>query len=432
MSDKRIQAAYQLARERFAEQDIDTDAVLATVDAIPISIQCWQGDDVLGFEDPNASLTGGIQATGNYPGRARSAPELRADLEVALSLIPGSSRVNLHAIYLEAEGRVERDAIQPAHFQGWIEWAREQGIGLDFNPTCFSHPLSAQNLTLSHPDNAIRRFWIDHCIASRKISEYMGAALNSPAIMNIWIPDGYKDTPADRLAPRQRLVAALDEVLAGADGRHHKVAVEGKLFGIGAESCTIGSNEFYLAYAATRKTLLCLDAGHFHPTESVADKISSCLCYLDELLLHVSRPVRWDSDHVVLLDEATVAIAQEIVRCDALSRVHVGLDFFDASINRIAAWVIGARNMRKALLFALLEPRQALNRAESEFDFTTRLALLEEEKSMPWAAVWDYYCLSKDIPSGADWLQAIRRYEDEVLSRRATTELRTPTQTLSS
>jgi len=432
VTEKRIRDAYGLAKERFAEQGIDTEAALSTLDSIPISIQCWQGDDVLGFEGGNASLTGGIQATGNYPGRARTAPELRDDLEVALSLIPGRSRVNLHAIYLEAEGRVERDAIQPAHFQGWVDWARQQGLGLDFNPTCFSHPLSAQNLTLSHADDTIRRFWIDHCIASRRISEYMGAELNSPAIMNIWIPDGYKDTPAGRLAPRQRLLAALDDILGAVNGRHHKVAVEGKLFGIGTESYTVGSNEFYFAYAATRKTLLCLDAGHFHPTENVADKISTCLCYLDELLLHVSRPVRWDSDHVVLLDEATIAIAQEIVRCGALSRVHIGLDFFDASINRIAAWVIGARNMRKALLLALLEPRKTLTRAENDFDFTTRLALLEEEKSMPWAAVWDYYCLSKDKPLGADWLQTIHRYEYEVLSRRLRAEVRAPAQSISS
>lgn len=420
--DKRIQDAYQIAKERFAAQGTDTDAALAALDRIPISIQCWQGDDVLGFEDCNGSLTGGIQATGNYPGRARTAPELRSDLEVALSLIPGRSRVNLHAMYLEAEGRVERDAIQPAHFKGWIDWARQQGLGLDFNPTCFSHPLSAQNLTLSHPDSVIRRFWIDHCIACRRISEQMGAELNDQAIMNIWVPDGYKDTPADRLAPRQRLMEALDEILGAVDGRHHKVAVEGKLFGIGAESYTVGSNEFYLAYAAKREALLCLDAGHFHPTESVADKISSCLCFVKELLLHVSRPVRWDSDHVVLLDEATIAIAQEIVRCKALARVHIGLDFFDASINRVAAWVIGARNMRKALLLALLEPHQALTRAENEFDFTSRLALLEEEKSMPWAAVWDYYCVSQGKPCGMDWLQTVRRYETDVLRRRGMAE----------
>ena len=423
-----IQDAYRLARQRFADEGVDTEAALARLDAIPISLQCWQGDDVLGFENPDGQLTGGIQATGNYPGRARTAAELRADLEAALSLIPGPQRVNLHAIYLEADAPVERDAIEPAHFQGWIEWARRQGLGLDFNPTCFSHPKSAQNLTLSHPDEAIRTFWIGHCVACRRISEHMGRELRSPVIMNIWIPDGYKDTPADRLAPRQRLMESLDEILAADDGRHHKVAVEGKLFGIGAESCTVGSNEFYLAYAATRRTLLCLDAGHFHPTESVADKISTCLCFLDELLLHVSRPVRWDSDHVVLLDDATIAMAQEIVRCNALERVHIGLDFFDASINRVAAWVIGARNMRKALLMALLEPRAALARAESEFDYTARLALLEEEKSMPWPAVWDYYCESKATPCGGDWLAAIRSYETEVLRRRTAAEPRSQAQ----
>lgn len=426
MIDNKIQEAYALAKERYAESGVNADRALEILDAVPISMHCWQGDDVLGFENPDGALTGGIQATGNYPGRARTAPELRADLEVALSFIPGRKRVNLHAIYLEADGPVERDAIQPAHFQGWIDWARQQGLGLDFNPTCFSHPKSAQNLTLSHPDAAIRKFWIDHCIASRKISEHMGSELKNPAIMNIWIPDAFKDIPADRLAPRQRLTEALDEILAAVDGRNHKVAVEGKLFGIGAESYTVGSNEFYFGYATTRKTLLCLDAGHFHPTESVADKISTSLCYIDELLLHVSRPVRWDSDHVVLLDEATIAIAQEIVRCNALARVNIGLDYFDASINRVAAWIIGARNMRKALLLALLEPRQALTQAENDFDFTTRLALLEEEKSMPWSAVWDYYCASKGIPHGGEWLQTVRRYENEVLRHRAAIEAHVP------
>lgn len=418
MTEQRIQEAYALAQARFAEQGIDTGQVLSELDAIPISLQCWQGDDVRGFECPDTDLTGGIQATGSYPGRARNAQQLRADLEVALALIPGRKRINLHAIYLESDTPVERDAIQPDHFQGWIDWARQNSLGLDFNPTCFSHPRSAQNLTLSHPDPAIRRFWIDHCIASRRISEHMGRELNNPAIMNIWIPDGYKDLPADRLAPRQRLMAALDEILAAVDGRHHKVAVEGKLFGIGAESYTVGSNEFYMGYAATRQTLLCLDAGHFHPTENVADKISTSLCYVNELLLHVSRPVRWDSDHVVLLDEATIAIAQEIVRCNALGRVHIGLDFFDASINRVAALVIGARNMRKALLLALLEPRPQLVEAEHRFDFTTRLALQEEEKSMPWPAVWDYYCARQGAPVGSEWLTAVRAHEKEVLPRR--------------
>lgn len=416
--EKNIEGAYRLAQERFAKQGVDTGRVLDALDAIPISIQCWQGDDVLGFENPGGNLTGGIQTTGNYPGRARSAQELRADFELALALIPGSSRVNLHAIYLEARERVERDAIQPEHFQGWIDWAREHNLGLDFNPTCFSHPKSAQNLTLTHPDSAIRRFWIDHCIASRRISEHIGKELRTPVIMNIWIPDGFKDQPFDRLGPRRRLIEALDELIAAIDGRHHKVAVEGKLFGIGAESYTPGSNEFYLAYAATRKTLLCLDAGHFHLTENVADKISTSLCYVNELLLHVSRPVRWDSDHVVLLDDATIAIGQEIVRARALDRVHVGMDFFDASINRVAAWVIGARNMRKALLLALLEPYKLLAEAEGRFDYTARLALFEEQKSMPWPAVWAYYCAAKNMPIGVEWLDRVRSYEDEIMRRR--------------
>lgn len=418
VTDRKIEDAYLLAKESFVEQNVDTDKVLQVLDGIPISIQCWQGDDVLGFENPNGSLTGGIQTSGNYPGRARNAAELRADLEVALSMIPGKKRVNLHAIYLESDHPVERDAIEPKHFQSWVEWAKENNLGLDFNPTLFSHPKSAQNLTLSHPDGAIRSFWIDHCIASRKISEYMGEELKTPAIMNIWIPDGSKDHPADRLAPRQRLLSALDEILGAFKGSHHRVSVEGKLFGIGAESFTAGSNEFYMAYAATRKTLLCLDAGHFHPTENVADKISTSLCYLDEILLHVSRPERWDSDHVVLLDDATRAIAQEIVRCDALARVHIGLDYFDASINRVAAWIIGARNMRKALLMALLEPREQLRQAENSFDWTARLALMEEQKSKPWPAVWDYYCTSRQVASGSEWLRQVRTYERKVMSTR--------------
>jgi L-rhamnose isomerase len=418
VTENEIRETYAFARDRYAEYGVDTEDVVRQLDDVPISIHCWQGDDVLGFESADANLTGGIQATGNYPGRARSADELRSDLECAMALIPGAKRVNLHAIYLETDAPVERDAIEPRHFQGWIDWAKKNGLGLDFNPTCFSHAKSAQNLTLSHPDKAIRQFWIDHCIASRKVSESIGKQLNDPTIMNIWIPDGYKDTPADRLAPRARLINALDEVLDGTDGSHHKVAVEGKLFGIGAESYTVGSNEFYMTYAATRKTLLCLDAGHFHPTESVADKIATSLCYLDEILLHVSRPVRWDSDHVVLFDDPTIAIAQEIVRCDGLKRVHVGLDYFDASINRVAAWVIGTRNFRKALLYAMLEPRKAFAEAEGRFDYTSRLALMEEAKSLPWPSVWEYYCVTKGVPPGAEWLRIVRKYEADVLSKR--------------
>jgi len=414
---QKVQTVYELAKERYAGIGVDTESVLRKLDEIPISIQCWQGDDVRGFENPDGDLTGGIQTSGNYPGRARNGDELRADLEVALAQIPGRKRLNLHAIYLESATPIRRDAIAPQHFERWVEWAKAHDLGLDFNPTCFSHPMS-EKATLSHPDEVIRKFWIDHCLASRRISEYFGNELGTPAVMNIWIPDGYKDLPADRLAPRKRLMEALDEITSAPLGQHHKVAVEGKLFGIGTESYTAGSNDFYLAYAVTRKILLCLDAGHFHPTESVADKISTALCYLDEILLHVSRPVRWDSDHVVLLDDATLAIAQEIVRSDALSRVHIGLDFFDASINRIAAWIIGARNMRKALLLALLEPAAKQNEAEKRFDGTTRMVLFEEQKSMPWSAVWEFYCASREVPAGIEWLDKVWSYEAGILRKR--------------
>jgi L-rhamnose isomerase len=414
----KTEEAYRIAQERYQEFGIDTELVLNELDTIPISIQCWQGDDVLGFENSAASLTGGIQTTGNYPGRARSADELRSDLDFALSLIPGKKRVNLHAIYLETDQPVERDEIEPRHFGHWVEWAKANDLGLDFNPTCFSHPMSAQNLTLSHPDRRVRRFWIDHCIASRKVSESMGEQLNDQCIMNVWIPDGYKDSPADRVGPRMRLIESLDEILGAVSGKHHKIAVEGKLFGIGAESYTVGSNEFYFAYAATRKTLLCLDAGHFHPTENVADKISTSLCFLNEILLHVSRPVRWDSDHVVLFDDPTNAIAQEIVRSNGLRRVHIGLDYFDASINRVAAWVIGTRNMRKSLLFALLEPRKELLSAEGRFDYTSPLAISEEAKSLPWPALWEFYCESRGVPVGLEWLKNVCKYEAEVLGTR--------------
>jgi L-rhamnose isomerase len=416
-----VQTAYDLARERFAALGVDAEAALARLDAVAVSMHCWQGDDVRGFENPTGALTGGIQVSGNYPGRARSPDELRADLDLAMSLIPGPKRLNLHAIYLEAAEKVERDAIEPKHFANWVAWAKAKGIGLDFNPTCFSHPLSADGWTLSHPDAGIRRFWIDHCKASRRVSESFGRALGTPSVMNIWVPDGAKDFPADRYAPRARLRDALDEVIAEKiDKAFHKDAVESKLFGIGAEAYTVGSNEFYLAYAATRGTMLCLDAGHFHPTESVADKLSAVLGYLDEVLLHVSRPMRWDSDHVVLLDDETSAIAAELVRGDVLPRVAIGLDFFDASINRVAAWVIGTRNMKKALLKAMLEPRAQLLAAEAEGDGARRMALFEEHKSAPWGAVWDYYCARGGVPVGGDWFQVVKSYERDVLAKRET------------
>ncbi|MDU3157999.1 L-rhamnose isomerase [Hafnia alvei] len=414
-----IDQAWELAKQRFSAVGVDVENALKTMEKLPVSMHCWQGDDVAGFENPEGSLTGGIQATGNYPGKARNAAELRADLEMALTLIPGPKRLNLHAIYLESDTPVARNKIEPRHFANWVEWAKKHHLGLDFNPSCFSHPLSADGFTLSSANPETRQFWIEHCQASRRISAYFGEQLGTPSVMNIWIPDGMKDTPIDRLAPRQRLASALDEVIAEKlNPAHHIDAVESKLFGIGAESYTVGSNEFYLGYAASRQTALCLDAGHFHPTEVISDKISSAMLYVPRLLLHVSRPVRWDSDHVVLLDDETQAIASEIVRHNLFNRVHIGLDFFDASINRIAAWVIGTRNMKKALLRALLEPTNHLRNLEESGDYTARLALLEEQKSLPWQAVWEMYCQRNDVPVDASWLKAVREYEEHILSQR--------------
>ncbi|ROR15028.1 L-rhamnose isomerase [Erwinia sp. JUb26] len=414
-----IEQAYALAKQRFADIGIDVEAALAQLDRLPVSMHCWQGDDVRGFENPQGALTGGIQATGNYPGRARSADELRADLEQAMALIPGPKRLNLHAIYLESEQAVDRHEIKPEHFAGWVAWAKQQKIGLDFNPTCFSHALSADGFTLAHANAEIRQFWIEHCKASRKISAWFGEQLGTPSVMNIWVPDGMKDLTVDRLAPRQRLMNSLDEIISEKlNPAHHIDAVESKLFGIGAESYTVGSNEFCLGYAASRQTALTLDAGHFHPTEVISDKISTAMLYVPRLLLHVSRPVRWDSDHVVLLDDETQAIASEIVRQKLFDKVHIGLDFFDASINRIAAWVIGTRNAKKALLRALLEPVDRLKKLEVEGDYTARLALLEEQKSLPWQAVWEAWCLRHDVPAGAGWLGDVRHYEQQILSQR--------------
>ncbi|MEW6754083.1 MAG: L-rhamnose isomerase [Candidatus Latescibacterota bacterium] len=413
--------AYQAARERYAELDVDTEAAMARLQAIPISLHCWQGDDVGGFETPDAQLSGGgIQATGNYPGKARTADQLRSDLEQALRQIPGQHRVNLHAIYAELGGRpVPRNELQTAHFQGWIDWARQRGLGLDFNGSFFSHPLAASGFTLSHADAGIRRFWIEHGQVCRRIGAGMGRALGTPCVTNVWIPDGYKDIPVDRLSPRQRLAEALDQVFAEElDPAHNRDAVEAKLFGIGSESYVVGSHEFYLLYALRHGKLLCLDAGHFHPTEVISDKISSVLAFCDEVLLHVSRGVRWDSDHVVTFTDELQAIAQELVRGDFLGRTHIGLDFFDASINRVAAWVIGARNMLRALLMALLEPTRRLRVAEDAEDYTRRLALLEECKSLPFAAVWDEHCRRQDVPVGIAWLDEVERYEAEVLPRR--------------
>ena len=388
---------YRLARQRYADIGVDTEAALGKLAAVPLSLHCWQGDDLGGFEELGAPLGGGLEATGHYPGKARTADELRRDAAKALSLIPGRHRFNLHASYGEFGGRrVDRDAVAIEHFAGWIDWARALGIGLDFNQTYFSHPKAADNLTLAHPDPAIRRFWIAHGVACRRIGAAFGRALGTPCVTNLWIPDGMKDTPADRLGPRERLVESLDVVFQESiDPALNRDSVEGKLFGIGCESYTVGSHEFYLGYAATRRTLLTLDTGHYHPTESVADKISAVLLFVPEIVLHVSRGVRWDSDHVVVLSDELEALAQELVRGGFLGRTHVGLDYFDASINRVAAWTIGARNMLKALLLALLEPSQQLRDLELDGDYTSRLALVEEQKTLPFGAVWDEYLHSR-------------------------------------
>ncbi|MCC7175416.1 MAG: L-rhamnose isomerase [Bryobacterales bacterium] len=420
MPDTQIEQAYSLAKDRYARLGVDTDAALDRLSAIPISLHCWQGDDVGGFESAGQELGGGLAVTGNYPGKARTPDELRADVEKALSLIPGKHRLNLHAFYAETGGRkVERTDLRPEHFSTWISWAKHHGLGMDFNPTYFSHPKAADGMTLGHPDPAIRRFWIDHGIACRKIGAAMGRELGTPCVTNVWIPDGIKDVPVDRKGPRLRLLESLDATFAEPiDPKHNLDAVECKLFGIGSESYVTGSHEFYLGYAVSRRKLLCLDAGHFHPTEVISDKISSVLMWVPELLLHVSRGIRWDSDHVVILNDELQAIAQELVRGDFLGRVHIGLDFFDASINRVAAWAVGTRAMLKALLMALIEPIGRLRQVEAEGDFTSRLALLEEAKGLPWAAVWDYYCLAKAVPAGAAWLDEVKRYERDVLSKR--------------
>lgn len=412
--------AYDIAKERYAVLGVDVETALDTLAQTPISIHCWQGDDVGGFERADGELGSGLAVTGNYPGKARSIQELRADLEQAMKLIPGSHRLNLHAIYGDfSDGLVDRDAIEVKHFQSWIDWCREQGLGLDFNPSCFSHDKAADGFTLTHPDAGIREFWIEHCKRARSIAAEMGKQLGTPAVTNIWIPDGYKDIPADRLAPRVRLRESLDAVLAEKlDPAHNLDAVECKLFGIGSESYVVGSHEFYMGYAVQNQTLLCLDAGHFHPTEGIADKVSSVLQFVPEILLHVSRGVRWDSDHVVILDDATKSIMEELVRCDALKRTHIGLDFFDASINRIAAWAIGTRAAQKALLLALLEPRAKLREAESAGDYTTRLALLEEHKTLPFGAVWDAFCERNSTPGEGAWLAEVKDYEAKVLSKR--------------
>jgi len=414
----KTEKAYLLAKEQYAKIGVDTDKALEALKNIKISMHCWQGDDVLGFLS-DGELSGGIQTTGNYPGRATNPDELRADLDKALSLIPGTHKLNLHAIYADTDEKVELDELEPKHFEKWVAWAKEKGMGLDFNPTCFSHPMAETGFTISSADDNIRNFWILHCKACRKIAEYFGKELGQKAVTNFWFPDGYKDIPVDREAPRRRMMEALDEVFSEQiDEKYTVDALESKVFGIGVESYTVGSNEFCIGYAVSRNKLPCLDAGHYHPTEVISDKIPSVLLFSKELLLHVSRPVRWDSDHVVILDDELQAIAQSLVRTGLVERTHIGLDFFDASINRIAAWVIGTRNMQKALLKALLEPTADLMKAELEGDYTSRLALTEEYKTYPFGAVWDYFCEINGVPVGTEWLDEVKKYEQEVLLKR--------------
>ncbi len=409
---------YQSAKSAFADWNVDTEAALDRLATVPISMHCWQGDDVVGFETRSGASGGGIQATGNHPGRARTPDELRADLEFAYAMIPGQHRLNLHAMYLDTDASPDRDAIEFSHFAPWVDWARAHGIGLDFNPTFFAHAKADDNLTLSHPDKGIRDFWIEHGRRCRDIAAQMGAAQGSACINNIWVPDGYKDTPIDRMAARARLEASLDAMLAKPqDKAHVRDAVESKLFGIGVEACTIGSHEFYMGYAIRKGTLLCLDMGHFHPTENIADKLSAVALSLDEILLHVSRPMRWDSDHVILLSDDILQMAQELVSADLLGRTHIGLDFFDATISRTAAWVIGTRNMQKALLRALLMPMDMLKSAETALDYTTRLTVTEEFRDMPFGAVWDEFAERHGTPSGRALIRELDSYQASVSGR---------------
>ena len=413
---------YEIARETYAGLGVDTEKALQTLARTPISVHCWQGDDVGGFESASAGDPGGgLAVTGNYPGRARTPDELRADLEKVFSLVPGKHRLNLHAFYLETGGKkVDRDQIETSHFQTWIDWAKSLGLGMDFNPTCFAHSKAADGFTLAHRDKAIREFWIEHARRCRTIGADIGRALGSTCVVNVWIPDGYKDLPADRVAPRQRLIESLDSIFADKLPTSDEIdAVECKLFGIGSESYVAGSHEFYLGYAVSRQKAVCLDAGHFHPTETLADKISSVLLFVPRLLLHVSRGVRWDSDHVVILDDPTRAVMEELVRGDFLGRTSIGLDYFDASINRVAAWIIGIRATQKALLLALLEPSKRLREAEANGNLTARLALLEEAKSLPWGAVWDEFCRRSDVPAGAGWLAEAEAYGQETTRLRS-------------
>ena len=420
LSNDAVARGFEQAKKSYEVWGIDVEAALRALSSIPLSLHCWQGDDVGGFEREGGLSGGGIQATGNYPGRARNAGELRSDIEMAFSLIPGAHRLALHAIYAETGGRkVERNALGPEHFSRWIEWAKQSGVGLDFNQTYFSHPMAESGFTLASRDRKVRDFWVAHSIRCREIGEAMGRGVGSPCIVNIWIADGYKDAPADRWTPRALLKESLDRIFERKfDARYEQDTIEGKLFGIGSESYVVGSHDFYLGYAAKNGLMLTLDMGHFHPTESVADKISAILPFVQGIFLHVSRGVRWDSDHVVTLSDEVRAVASEVARADAWNRVHFGLDYFDASINRVAAWVIGARAALKAILLAFLEPTEILKREEAAGNHTARLALMEEAKALPFGPVWDHWCVSQGVPAGSAWLEKVVEYERNVLSKR--------------
>lgn len=410
---------YLSAKEQYAHLGVDIEKALEILASIPLSIHCWQGDDVTGF-DGASHLSGGILATGAYPGRARNGEELRKDAEFAFSLIPGKKRFNLHSMYAETSGKkVDRDALAPEHFALWVDWAKTMGIGLDFNPSFFSHPLAESGFTLSSADEKTRKFWVRHGIACRRISQYFADELKDNVVNNLWIPDGFKDTPADRLGPRLRLQESLDEIYRESLPNDRVIdVVESKLFGIGSESYVVGSHEFYMGYASKRNIGLCLDMGHFHPTESIADKISSLLLFIPRIVIHMSRGVRWDSDHIVIWNDEIQNVCKEIVRIKAWDRIHLALDYFDASINRIAAWVIGARSAQKALLFALLEPIELIREAEQRGDFFKRLALMEEAKSLPFSAVWDHYCATQSAPLRDGWIKSVSGYEETVLRKR--------------
>lgn len=416
---KTVEERYQNAKARYAEIGVDTDAALKKLQDVKISMHCWQGDDVKGFLNPDGELTGGIMSTGNYPGAALTPDELRQDIEKAFSLIPGTHKLNLHAIYLDADEAVDLNEIEPKHFDKWAKWAKEQGVGLDFNPTFFSHPMMKDGMTLAHPDQAVRDFWIEHGKRSRKIAEYLGKETGQTCINNFWMPDGMKDNPIDRYSPRKRMMESLDEIFAeDLNEEFTQEAVESKLFGLGAEAYTVGSHEFYMGYGLTRDKLICLDAGHFHPTEVISNKLSSLALFSKGIMLHVSRPVRWDSDHVVIMDDELQEIGKEIVRNDLLAKTNIGLDFFDATINRVAAWVVGTRNTQKALLKAMLEPITDLKEMELAGDYTKRLALTEELKDFPYADVWNYFCEVNNAPVGMNWYDEVMNYEREVLSTR--------------